>query len=160
MSVCFMVLPMMVMAWPLMAAAASTGASGLGYKVVSELEGEAQLLFDRGTAPRKEGSVEVVMENSEVLSSAMNRGESLTVERNGIRATFRRDGRGHCTVHLTGEGHSNEQLRAAGEELMDRVRQQYAYARVMEELESRGFDVVREQVEADQSIRVSVRRWR
>ena len=94
------------------------------------------------------------------MGDALLRGESITVKRNGVRATFRRDGRGQCTVHLTGVGHSHEQLESAGMELMDRVRQQYAYARVMDELEQRGFDVVQEQVEADQSIRVSVRRWR
>jgi hypothetical protein len=51
------------------------------------------------------------------------------------------------------------ELEAAGRELMDRVRQQFAYAKVMEELEARGFDVVQEQVEATGAIRVRVRRW-
>lgn len=158
MSVCFVVLPVMTAAWPMIAAAVAAGSAGLGYKLVSELEQEALALsavpqsLDRG--------VNLVMEHSEVMADAMTRGESLAVEREGIRATFRRDGRGQCTVHLTGAGKSHEELQAAGLELMDRVRQQYAYARVMDELEQRGFDVVQEQVEADQSIRVSVRRWR
>ena len=43
--------------------------------------------------------------------------------------------------------------------MLRRVRQQFAYAKVMAELEARGFDVVQEQVEADQSIRIRVRRW-
>lgn len=158
MSVCFVVLPMMIGAWPLITAAVAAGSSGLGYKVVSELEQEALALSAQPRA--QEESVSLVMERSEVMGDAMLRGESITVERDGVRATFRRDGRGQCTVHLTGAGHSHEQLETAGMELMDRVRQQYAYARVMDELEQRGFDVVQEQVEADQSIRVSVRRWR
>jgi hypothetical protein len=50
------------------------------------------------------------------------------------------------------------ELEAAGREVMDRVRQQYAYAKVMSELEERGFQVVDQEVQANRSIRIRVRR--
>jgi len=160
MSVCFVVVPIVVGAWPLVSASILAGSAALGYRVVSGLEQEALALLEGSASLDMQRSVQLVMEDSEVMADALIRGESITVERNGIQATFRRDGRGRCTAHVSGAGLEDQELQAAGAELMDRVRQQYAYARVMEELETRGFDVVQEQVEADQSIRVSVRRWR
>jgi hypothetical protein len=41
---------------------------------------------------------------------------------------------------------------------MNRILQQYAYQRVMEELEKRGFTVVKEEVDENQVIRIRVRK--
>ncbi|HTE19469.1 MAG TPA: DUF1257 domain-containing protein, partial [Armatimonadota bacterium] len=124
-----------------------------------ELESRAHTAGVLETAAPSPAAVSLVMEESQVMADSLARGEAFAVEREGLHATFSRDGRGRCIVHVSGEGRSNGELEAAGRELMDRVRQQFAYARVMEELETRGFDVVQEQVEAEGSIRIRVKRW-
>jgi len=156
MSVVFVVVPVVAAGWPILSAAIIGASAALGYHVIQAAEASVQASISAG--PRC-GTVSLVMEDSKVVAESLARGESFTVAREGLHATFARDGRGRCTVHVTGEGRTNAELEAAGRELMDRVRQQFAYAKVMEELEARGFDVVQEQVEAEGTIRVRVRRW-
>jgi hypothetical protein len=157
MSVVFVVVPVLAGGWPAISAAILAASAAMGYRAVQSLEERVALGI--ATERASAGTVQLVMEDSQVVADTLARGESFTVQREGITATFQRDGRGRCTVHLSGEGKANAELEEAGRELMDRVRQQFAYAKVMAELEGRGFDVVQEQVEADQSIRIRVRRW-
>lgn len=152
MSVVFVVAPLLIGEWAVLSAAIAGGAAALGYSALRERQAEETVI-------RQQTGVELLLEDGDSLASAVGRGESLTVARDGISATFRRDGRGRCTVHVDGHGRTHAELESAGRELMDRVRQQFAYTRVTEELRERGFDVVEERVEADQSIRLRVRRW-
>jgi hypothetical protein len=47
-----------------------------------------------------------------------------------------------------------------GTALVNRVAQRYAYSRVMEQLERKGYQVAREERQKDGSIRVVAQRWR
>jgi hypothetical protein len=158
MSVVFVIVPVVAGGWPMISTAILAASAGLGYRAVQSLEENLAAGIAVEGAERACG-VQIVMAESRVMADTLARGESFAVQREGVTATFRRDGRGQCTVHVSGAGMSDAELEAAGRELMDRVRQQIAYAKVMAELEARGFDVVQEQVEADQSIRIRLRRW-
>jgi Protein of unknown function (DUF1257) len=158
MSVVFVIVPVVAGGWPMISTAILAASAALGYRAVQSLEERVAMGVATDVTERA-ATVQLVMEDSQVVADTLARGESFTVEREGLRATFHRDGRGRCTVHVSGPGRTNAELEAAGRELMDRVRQQFAYAKVMAELEERGFDIVQEQVEADQSIRICVRRW-
>jgi len=157
MSVCFVVVPVVVGAWPAISAAVVAAGAAMGYQTVRKLENRLEGSLDAIGNPHLH-SIEMTMPNSQVVADTLMRGESFTMERQGVQATFRVDGRGACQVHLSGEGMTDQQLQAAGTELMDRVRQQYAYAKVMQEMEERGFQVVAQDVEENNSIRIRVRR--
>ena len=77
----------------------------------------------------------------------------------GLTVTFSRDARGHASLCVTGQGQSDETLRALGEELSQAVVQQYVYQKLMDEMRARGFNVVEEKVNEDRSIRLKVRHW-
>lgn len=161
MSCCFVIAPLMVMGMAEMLIAVRTASSDLGYTADAKwmsLEREWDQAMRARTAAVA-GVADVSLANCEILAEGMARGETLTVRRGDITATFRRDGRGQCTVHLEGAGRSRAELEAAGEELVNRIRQQFAYNRIMKEMESRGFDVVQQEAGADRSIRLTVRRW-
>lgn len=155
MSVVFVVIPVVAGSWPLISAAIVAAGAAMGYRAAKQAE--ANLAQEMGGAAP--AGVSLVMENSQVVSETLLRGEAFTLERDGLSATFRMDGRGQCTVHVGGAGKSDRELEEAGRELMDRVRQQFAYAKVMGELEERGFEVVAQEVDVDSAIRVRVRRW-
>lgn len=139
----------------MISAAIVVAGAAMGYHAAKQAE--ANLAQEMGQAAP--AGVSLVMENSQVVSETLLRGEAFTLERDGLSATFRMDGRGQCTVHVGGVGKSDRELEEAGRELMDRVRQQFAYAKVMGELEGRGFEVVAQEVDVDNAIRVRVRRW-
>lgn len=158
MSCGFVVIPLMMAAGPaalpLIGAAVIGAGSALGYQAARMAEGSEGALVDYDFT----NSVDLVMEDSKIVSDTLLRGESFLLQKDGIAARFRIDGRGSCTVHVEGENKSKAELEAAGVELMGRVRQQFAYAKVMAELEQRGFQVTQQNVAEDNSIRIQVRR--
>lgn len=175
MSVCFVVVPIVVGSWPAISAAILAAGATMGYQTVKRLEEHENNFFNQDNSLFLDGtmtqsstqdaapyavtrSVQLRMDNSEVLADSLMRGESFTMQRGDISATFSIDGRGACNVHMSGTTTSDSVLEEAGRELMDRVRQQFAYAKVMQEMEERGFQVVQQEVEENQSIRIRVQR--
>ena len=74
-----------------------------------------------------------------------------------MRATFSRDARGALKLCMEGEGFSKAELKKAGQELVDRVTQQYVYHRVVSELKERNMNIVDEEVAADRTVTIRVR---
>jgi hypothetical protein len=157
MSVVFVVVPIVAGSWPIISAAIVAAGAAMGYHAVRQAEANYASGLISDIAPT--AGVRLVMEDSQIVAENLMRGEAFTLQRDDLTAVFRMDGRGQCTVHVSGEGRSNQDLEAAGHELMDRVRQQYAYAKVMAEMEERGFEVIGQEVDADNAIRLRVRRW-
>ena len=102
---------------------------------------------------------EIEVDNSEILANAAGRSEEIVVEREGLRAVFTRDGRGALRVCMEGKGYSKAELRKIGQELVDRVTQQYVYHRVMTEMKQRNMHVVSEEVAEDRTVKIRVRNW-
>lgn len=146
--------PVAIMAWPAFSAAVTAAAGSLGYQLASEAAGQRP-----AQAPQTAPSVELEIERSEVVTSQLGRGQRISVTRDGVTVSFSRDARGKAALCVTGPGHSEEELRAWGEELSQAVVQQYVYQKLMDDMRARGFDVVEQETNADRSIRLKVRQW-
>ena len=147
--------PVVIMAWPAFSAAVTAAAASLGYQVVADLQSR-----DIGESVQRENTlVQLEIAQSEVVTGQLGRDQLIAVTRNGVTVTFSRDARGRATLCVTGDGHSEEALRAMGEELSQSVVQQYVYRKLMDEMHLRGFNVVEEEVSEDRSIRLKVRHW-
>jgi Protein of unknown function (DUF1257) len=147
--------PVVIMAWPAFSAAVVAAASSLGYQVASELNGQPT-----GEILRKESSsVQLEIARSEVVTNQLGRDQRISVTRDGVTVTFSRDARGKAALCVTGNGQSDEALRALGEELSQAVVQQYVYQKLMDQIRARGFNVVEEEVSEDRAIRLKVRHW-
>ena len=147
--------PVVIMAWPAFSAAVVAAAASLGYQVAAEVSSQRP-----GEAIRKDsGAVQLEIERSEVVTNQLGRDQRIAVSREGVTVTFSRDARGKASLCVTGNGQSNEELRSLGEELSQAVVQQYVYQKLMDEMRSRGFNVVEEEVNEDRSIRLKVRHW-
>jgi hypothetical protein len=144
--------PVVIAAWPQFSAAVMAAATSLGYAVSTELAKGA-------SASRETTRVDLQIEQSELVTDKLARDQRIAVTRNGVTVTFTRDARGRASLCVTGRGQSEEALRALGEELSQRVVQQYVYQRLMDEIRARQFVVVEEQTEANQAIRIKVRHW-
>ena len=99
------------------------------------------------------------IEQSEIVTSQLGRDQRITVTRDGVTVIFSRDARGKASICVTGPGHSDEELRAIGEELSRRVVQKYVYNRLMEECRARQFNIVEDEVDESNAIRLKVRHW-
>lgn len=141
---------------PIFAAAVAVAGAAVGLKAVS-------LLIDRqqqsGCVDEKSG-VDVQVPNSHALAETVDEGDVLPLEGNGFRVTFAKDGRGNCAMRVEGKGKTDAELETLGRELINRVAQQYAYQKLNTELKKKGYTLVQEKVEEDNTIRLTVRRWK
>ena len=152
MSTVLVVTPILIANWPAITAAIVAAVGTLGFTTVHVAAGmEAN--------ERLTNREEIEVEDSEILQDSTGTGEQYIVERAGVRAVFSRDARGALKLCLEGGGLSKSQLRQLGEELIGRVTQQYAYHRIISELNERNMTVVDEQVSEDQTVKIRVRNW-
>ena len=63
-------------------------------------------------------------------------------------------------MRVEGKGKTDAELEALGRDLINRVAQQYAYQKLSAELKKKGYSFVQENVEEDNTIRLTVRRWK
>jgi hypothetical protein len=148
--------PVVIAAWPAFSAAVAAAATSLGYTIVQEGIQQSQQSQVNMTGERE---VTLEIDQSEIVTSQLNRDQSLKVTRGDVTVVFSRDARGRASVCVTGPGHSDEELRALGEELSRRVVQKYVHQRLMTEIRARQFVVVEEEVDENNAIRLKVRHW-
>lgn len=158
MSVVFVVVPAVAAGWPMIAAAVGGACASLGFAIESARDRARSRAKQATKTAVSAQSVEMEMANADVIGDALAREESITVSKGGVTATFRKNARGKLTVHVDGS-RSREELTAIGQQLMNRVRQQYATEKVKRELLSKGFVLVEESVDEQDNIRLSVRRF-
>jgi len=146
--------PVVIAAWPAFSAAVVAAATSLGYQVAAAAGAE-----DRVHDEARPGKVELQIEQSELVTDQLGRDQRISVSREGVTITFSRDARGRASLCVTGHSYTDDQLRALGEELSQRVVQQYVYQRLMDEIRTRQFMVVEEEVDENHAIRLKVRHW-
>jgi len=147
--------PVVIAAWPAFSAAVVAAATSLGYTVAEEGMRQSRAMVSQ-TGERR---VNLEIEQSEIVTSQLGRDQHLKVIRGDVTVIFSRDTRGKVSICVTGPGHSDEELRAMGEELSQRVVQKYVHRRLMDEIHARGFNVVEEEVDENNAIRLKVRHW-
>jgi len=153
MSVCFVVVPAAVaVSWPILSGLISAACTAAGFRALKAPTQEHEVESESS----REESVE--FEVASARAAEIGAMQALNLTDGEITATFCQDERGQCKLHVQGPK-SQQELIATGRALMQRVRQQLAYHRVMEELKRKGYTVVQEQVAADESIRLRVRSW-
>jgi len=141
---------------PVFAAAVAVAGAALGLKAVGMLlDGQRH----SNSADEVTG-VDVQVPNSHVLADTVDEGDVLPLEGSGFKVTFAKDGRGGCSMRVEGKGKTDAELETLGRDLINRVAQQYAYQKLNTELKKKGYTLVQEKVEEDQSIRLTVRRWK
>jgi hypothetical protein len=150
--------PVVISAWPAFSSAVVAAAASMGYVVAEEAVN--QLVGCSGRQLNRD-AVNLEIPNSEIVTSQLGRDQRISVSRDGVTITFSRDARGKAGVCVlgNGSGQSEEELRAAGEELSHRVVQQYVYQRLTDEVAARGYVVVDESRDANQAIHMRIRHW-
>ncbi len=152
MSTVVVLAPIIVANWPVITAVVGAAVGSMGFAVVRKEETRSQ----RTETKTRE---EIEIDNSEILASGTGIEEEMVVEREGVRAIFSRDARGGLRVCMEGTGHSRSELRQLGQDLIDRVTQQYVYHRVVTELKARNMTIVDEEVAEDRTVKIRVRSW-
>ena len=146
--------PVVIAAWPAFSAAVVAAANSLGYVLVDEAIKQSQK-----TTQKSNRQVNLEIANSEVVTGSLGRDQQICVTREGVTVVFSRDARGRASVCVSGPSFTDDELRGMGQELSQRVVQKYVYQRLMDEMSTRQFTVIEEEVDANHAIRLKVRHW-
>ena len=147
MSAIVVLTPIIITAWPMLAAAVTSAAVSAGFRVE-----KAEKL-----APA-ERSVDLTMENMDVVGQSLGHDQDITIQREGVRVVFSRDAKGQFRTQVHGNL-ADAELRKIGQEMAGKVIQQYVYRRLSAELSNQGFETLEEEQSTDQTIRMHVRRY-
>jgi hypothetical protein len=150
MSAVVVLAPIIVASWPVLTTAVVAAAASAGFRVRKEQVKAVQ--------KKTKNSVDLAMENSEVVADDLSPDQKIVVERDGVQVTFSRNARGSFRTCVEGDL-SKDELRKIGEDLSGRVIQQYVYRRLSQELGQNGFSTVSEEKAPDGAIRLHVRRY-
>jgi hypothetical protein len=159
MSAVFILTPTIIAAWPAISAAVAGAAAVLGFAVAREgarAYGEVKAGV-MGSLQEEQRSVEVAVENSEVLGEELATAQEIVLVRDDVRVRIGRDLRGAIRVCVDGKGRSREELQLVGERVVQKITQMYVYNKVMTELKNKGFTVVNEGVAEDETVHIHVR---
>jgi len=146
--------PVVIAAWPVFASVVASAAASLGYATTAALRNDES----QGTK-KKSAGIKLEVPNTEVVTGQLGRDEKITVTRDGVTITFRRDERGKASLSVLGAGKSHDELRAMGEEMSRRVVRDYVHQQIMNEVRARDFIVVDESVDEHNAIHITVRHW-
>ena len=144
----------MIGSWPVIAAAVTAAAAGLGLNVSEKVR---EGLHEEERAAEQQ--VEVELEDSQVLAESVASGKELVLTKDGIVLKVTRDARGLCKICASGKGYSEVELKQMAEQFSQKVSQCFIYNRTVTELKKHNFQMVNEDVTEDGTIRVHVRRW-
>lgn len=151
---CIIALPILIpaaqVALPIVASAIGTAAGVLGYSAV---KAKTKINVQTGV------EVEIEASQAEALVGQVAAGESLVFQREDITLTVVRGRTGKLTVKAHSDIRGKAELEEVAQEFCNRVAQQYAYHTLLEELQTRDFTVVDQQVEEDGTVRVKVRTY-
>ena len=91
--------PVVIAAWPAFSAAVVAAATSLGYTSSKKaIKHEA-----RPPRPKPASSVNLEIEQSEIVTNQLGRDQRIAVTREGVTVTFSRDARGKAAICVTGE---------------------------------------------------------
>lgn len=155
MSAVIIMTPVVIAAWPVISAAVVSAVGAMGYSAVSGIINEQNKLN-----VDVEKSVDIELDNSDVVGETMAREEELVFTKGEITLKFRRDIRGKLQICVTGQNRPDSELQRIGEEIAQKVTQQYIYNRVISELKEGDFSIIDQEVAEDETIKIQVRNWK
>jgi hypothetical protein len=156
MSCVVVISPLVIAGWPIISAAVTGAVASMGFNIIQSASAAENSHMDLRNQVQGTTRVNIELEESEILEGSVA-DERIVVERDGMRAIFSRDERGALKLCMEGEGVSKSELKRVGEELINRVTQQFVYNRVVTELKQRNMTIVDEQVSADRTVKIRVR---
>ena len=146
MSTVIVLTPIIIANWPAIVAVVSAAVGTLGFSAVQE---DANRNIPGYGNDGEESRSTIARFSPGRLAGRGNRRRA-----RGIAGRFHpRCSRQSCGCCMEGKGYSKADLRNIGQELVDRVTQQYVYHRVMTEMKQRNMHVVSEEVAEDRTVK-------
>jgi len=159
----FLITPTLGWTWPSLLPIAMAIAAGHGYKKLTSNDQSAwlrgRLTKEMENLRRVSVPIDELVEG--LIADELGRDERLIFEKDNYRLIFRCDPRGKFFINILGpKAIPASVLRKEALEFTEELVQQFAYNRVVQEMEARGINVVKEKVDAENGdVILEIRRW-
>lgn len=155
MSTVMILTPVIIANWPAISVAVAGAATALGLVAQKTEQREVSTEVRQGQEVQV---AETELADSQVLTQGLATNQRIVLTKGSMRIVVERDARGRCKVCASGKGLTKAQLKQAAEEFTEKLTQCFVYDKVMQQIKSKRFQVVNEEVMQDDSIRIHVRR--
>jgi len=156
------ILPTLGWSWPALAPIVSAIAGYYGFKKFTA-RGDGAWAEGRLTQEmrdRRVVDVPIQVETTEPVAEELGRDEMLTFEKDQVTLMFHKDPRGKLRVRVMGPAAAPAQeLQRIGLEFATSLVQQFAYSRLVRELDRRGVTVVGEERAENGDLVLRTRKW-
>ncbi|HNY12947.1 MAG TPA: DUF1257 domain-containing protein [Candidatus Wallbacteria bacterium] len=163
MSTVLLLLPIVTgVAWPAYATLVSGVAVSMGYRLMTELNAQETVTL-KSDIQTSEDVCEVPVESTSKIVATMKDGDSLNFTNGNYDITFIKDARGTCSCRVKGSGGkrvAKKTLEAEAKKLINKVTQTYVYNKLKTELSQKGYNIVTDEASENNTIKLSVRKWK
>ena len=150
----YVIVPAIATTWPALLPILLAATGALGYGLFQEQR------FLRRDLKNKGVTVELELPQTEIVGESIGTEAQIQVAKDNVVVTFRVDHRGKCNITVWGQQKLAQELRKIGTNISQKVIQQFVYNKVTKELPTKGLITVSEQTTEQESIKLTVRRWR
>lgn len=158
----FAISPILGWSWPALTPILVATAGALGYGLITTQKAGKRVLDRLSKRLANLRMVEISLEEHlrDVVCEELGHEEALYFEKDDLILVFGHDSRGRFFVRVAGPKEKPAiELRHEGDEFARKLIQQFAYNRIMAELDRRGVVVVEENVDNEGNIHLRTRRW-
>ncbi|MGC8740744.1 MAG: DUF1257 domain-containing protein [Candidatus Sumerlaeaceae bacterium] len=159
----FVLTPTVGWAFPLLWPILMSTAGALGYKLYTSSADDAPLRGRLTAQMKKLRTVRLALDElvAGVVAEEVGREQVLRFVRDDVTLVFKRDARSKFSIEVIApDTRTVTELRAIGEQFAYQLIQQFAYNRVITEMERRGANVVSEHRDEQGNIVIELRRWK
>lgn len=152
---CACAIPILMGSSTLISNAVVSVAASLGYSTAGTI------LNDMLATPKKveQKTVVIPFENSEIFQDQPGEKRILGFNKDGVSVILSNNERGKYSFKITGSGKTIEELKALGNDMKERVTQQFVYNKVVSGLREKGYVMVGEKLEDEGCVHVVLRRF-
>jgi hypothetical protein len=150
----YVIVPAIATTWPALLPILLAATGAMGYGLFQEQR------FLRRDLKNKGVTVELELPQTEIVGEAIGTEAQIQVAKDDVVVTFRVDHRGKCNITVWGQRKLAQELLEIGTNISQKVIQQFVYNKVTKELPTKGLTTVSEQTTEQESIKLTVRRWR
>lgn len=139
MSVVCVITPVIIASWPLFSSIAAAAGAKLGLKLIENDNIEKNKLIEK--------DLELVEEESQILKEMLKGEEEMVLKKDDILITLKKDERDKIKICINGN-RKKEELKKIAKEFSNKIKQQFAYFKVKEEMKKKGYSLVQEEFES------------
>lgn len=139
MSVVCVITPVVIASWPIISTIATAAGAKLGFVLLKDKGRKKQKILD--------DDIEIIEDDSQILKETLKEEEEMVFIKGDLKITLSKDERDKIKICVNGKNKSREELKKIGKEFSNKIKQQFAYFKVKEEMKKKGYSLVQEEME-------------